>query len=340
VIKKICYVDYVCAGAASPDYLDDPEVNLIRVESGESKLSRLKILKTILHQIVDKAPDIVIMHDFERIYIIPFIRVYAPKTKIILDSHEAYLGQLFMSRKINFAYKFLLGILFMFSEMGLLPLCDFIFTADRYTKYRYNKLKKGKTEALYNFPDISRLPPQTRETADEPIKIIYSGGLFYERGLKEMIEIASKCKNMELYLAGRTFTAHEERYLQDSLAKYTNIIYMNYLPYQELLKKLAECDIGIGMLKLNRKFKHNIMVKQFDYMCAGLPVIARRGLVSFVKDGYNGFNADNAEEVLRILESTPRRDWKVMGENGRKLVEKYFNWEREASKLKRIIESV
>jgi glycosyltransferase involved in cell wall biosynthesis len=86
--------------------------------------------------------------------------------------------------------------------------------------------------------------------------------------------------------------------------------------------------------------------KMFEYMSAGIPVIASNfPLWKEIIEGNNcGICVDplNANEIANAINSIMDNpdQAKLMGENGRRAVEEKYNWEHEAKKLLKIYEGL
>jgi len=113
-----------------------------------------------------------------------------------------------------------------------------------------------------------------------------------------------------------------------------NIIFTGWIPHKEVPKYIAASDVG--MMPLRATLNHNcyLSFKLFEYWGVGKPVIISRlkALSRIVKDRDNGLivepenEKELADAIISILEN--KEQSRVMGRNGRKLVEKEFNWER------------
>ena len=84
----------------------------------------------------------------------------------------------------------------------------------------------------------------------------------------------------------------------------------------------------------------------FEYMSAGLPVIASnfpkwKNIINETNCGIC-VNPENPDEIAKAIEfiMTHPKKAKEMGQNGRKLIEKKYNWSIEEKKLNIIYSSL
>ncbi len=322
---------------APKNKISDIPFNKIHIKTSEHKLSRVKGLVDIFRIIKRDKPDIVILHDFELIFIVPFLRLFVPSVKIIYDMHEDYPHQVIISPKINRFISYWMGFVFLMMEFFILRFLDYLFVADGYLYKKFYNVVKGRIESLYNFPSRKHVLKTRKEKKD---CFVYSGGLTFERGLKEMTELAKRLPDKEFYFIGRTFVKEEEEYINSVVKNVKNIKLLGYLPYEEALRIIEMCRYGLVLLHPNEKFKRNISVKQFDYMSKGVIPFIKKGLVSFVKDGWNGFNVDDIEDIISIIKNIDEVKIENMSENCVNTIKNMCNWEREEMKLIKVMKDI
>jgi len=119
-----------------------------------------------------------------------------------------------------------------------------------------------------------------------------------------------------------------------------NVIFKKIVPYQGLSRYLASCDIGFLLYRgihFQRLGNYFSPLKLYDYLACGLPVVVsdsgpQSGGV--VKKFNCGILVDDSYEsiinaIIQLAEAPEKR--KQLGENGRRAIESYYNWERAAS---------
>lgn len=195
----------------------------------------------------------------------------------------------------------------------------------------------SKVTLIRNFPRAdsfgTNVPLQQRQGG-----LVYVGLLSKPRGVAEMLEgyrLASQKVNVRFILGGKFAPASLEAEL---LPKYS-VDYRAWLSYDEMVKTLYDASIGIIVPHPIDRYKTNYPVKLFEYMAAGLPVIASREgeSAAFVREGDCGILVDPlshteiAEAIVKFV--TDRTVSEAMGNRGRKLILSKYNWESESTKL-------
>ena len=307
------------------------EVKIVPLKGGESKLSRLRLIASIVKILIKERGAVIIFHDFELLYAILMLRMFNNGNTYIFDMHEDYPSQILLTKKINAYLKPIIYVFLMISEILMLPMFDWLFTADDFLKNKYKNLMKNRITTLFNFPNFRQVSRNSQSSKN--LSLAYAGGLYFERGLKELVSLASKLRENEMHLFGRTFTKEEDLFLKKALEDNSNIRYHGYTSYSDLLEILPSIDIGLVLMNANKKFRRNISVKQFDYMLCGMPVIIKSGLVSFVKDNENGFNVSGADEAAERIINMKRDDLKRMSLNNMSRIREKYNWNNESLKM-------
>lgn len=91
-------------------------------------------------------------------------------------------------------------------------------------------------------------------------------------------------------------------------------------------------------------YVESLPVKLFEYMAAGLPVIASNFPLwkEIVEGNECGLTVDplNPKEIAETIEYLVKHpeERKRMGENGKRAVKEKYNWEQEAKKLLAVYE--
>lgn len=315
---------------------DDASIRVTGISANESKFSRILYLWALMKRIIDKKPPIIIFFDFEILFIIPAIRIFSPSTRILYDYHEDFISMVMHSKKFILPARFILALFFLIIDIIIMPLCTGITVSDRYLYRRSCKINK-RVQLIYNFPVYRHI--EAKKHTGAVLEFVYAGGLFHERALAEMIEYFGQSKHT-LTLIGRTFTEAENVYLMKALDKYTNIRHIEHMEYDTLLYHLHNYDFGLVYMKLNSKFRRNISVKQFDYMMAGVPVFIRKGHVSFIRDGYNGYNIDCLDDIDSITSQLNENDIYAMRLNCQQSIYRHYHWESEEIKLLDIVKHI
>ena len=194
-----------------------------------------------------------------------------------------------------------------------------------------------KVTLLRNFPIASSFQRE-KSYADRENNLVYVGLLSKPRGVIEMLEahrLASEKISVQFVVGGKFAPASLE---QELLPKY-KVQYQSWLAYDEMVEVLFSSKIGMIVPHPIERYKTNYPVKLFEYMAAGLPVIASREgeSASFVREANAGILVDplNVEEISQAIVSLQSDLFMAaeMGRRGRQLIFEKYNWESESKKL-------
>ena len=200
----------------------------------------------------------------------------------------------------------------------------------------------SKTVLVRNFPileefsNLQLIPQRERERA-----IAYIGVIAGIRGATQMInavEQASDAGELRLKFAGN-YSPPEVQIQLESLPGWRHVDSLGWLQREEIVRLLSEVRGGLVVLEPTRNYVDALPVKMFEYMAAGIPVIASDFPLwrEIVEESGCGLLVDPADpasiaEALRwILEHHDEAD--AMGELGRRSVTFEYNWSNEAKKL-------
>lgn len=207
-----------------------------------------------------------------------------------------------------------------------------------------------KTVTVQNFPTLDELmPSQTLDTAQEhPPLIVYVGGISTTRGIKEMVQAMSllpESQHVRLILAGLFQPPELEAELRQ-MPGWERVQFLGWQDHQRVAQLLSKAQIGLVILHPIINYLDSYPVKLFEYMAAGLPVIASNFPLwkEIVEGNECGLTVDplNPKEIAKTIEyllDNPDERRK-MGENGRRAVLEKYNWDNESKKLLALYERV
>lgn len=169
--------------------------------------------------------------------------------------------------------------------------------------------------------------------------VCYAGDLIEGRNIELLVQSAAKL-NGHLYLAGpisKQYRQMLETKYQDTYQ--VNWFYLGMLSRQEILDLYSESTIGLCLYKKERNTEQSLPNKIFEYMEAGLAVIASdfsmwREIIDgeecgICVDETSGRSICNAVNYLFEHSEIAIK----MGENGRRAVMRKYNWKGEEKKL-------
>ncbi len=196
---------------------------------------------------------------------------------------------------------------------------------------------KNKTVLIRNFPIVGSFNEGYNDYLNREKRLVHFGMLSEARGVLMMAKASAiamqRCKF--IFQLGGPFSPKE---LKNKIAEY-QIEYRPWVAFDEIVKIMLNSRAGIVVPQPIERYKTNYPVKLFEYMAAGLPVVASKygELATFVNEGRCGVLVDpeNEQEVADAIEFIFQNETaaKEMGERGRALVFLKYSWEKEAETL-------
>jgi len=313
----------------------------IGAKSG-GRISRMtNTVQKVFQKAVELNSDIYHMHDPE---LIPVgLKLKKIGKKVIFDAHEDTPKQLRNAPYLNAFLRASISRAFGIFEKYTLAKFDYIITATPYIRNKFLNINK-KSIDINNFPILEELGNDTpwSEKKDE---ICYVGGIAKIRGIKELIRAMEDVKNVKLNLAGKFV----EKDVEIEVKKYPGWSKVNELGFvgrNEISEILSRSKVGIVTLHPIINYQDALPVKMFEYMAAGIPVIASNIPLwqEIIKGANCGIYVDpmKSNEIADAINyiMIHQDEAQKMGANGKKAVMEKYNWGIEEAKLTKVYEEI
>ncbi|WP_169713647.1 glycosyltransferase family 4 protein [Paludifilum halophilum] len=256
---------------------------------------------------------------------------------VIYDAHEDLPRQIHTKPWIPGPLKGILSRVAHWAEKGMARRLSAVVTATESIADQFTSAPR--VEVVKNYPLPFEIP--AGEENDGTNRILYIGGISYLRGYREMIAMMDHLPEgleAELHLIGPLQHIDPDNRERDRLRR-KRIYLHGRIPFQEVQSWLARGKVGLVCLHPVDNYKESLPIKLFEYMAAGLPVVATdfplwRQIVVESGSGWmvNALDPrDIAEKVTGIL--TDDRLRRRMGENGCRAHRDVYNWWNEEKKL-------
>lgn len=320
-------------------------IDIVSVKKAANKIERLFLSSTrLLKKALEIDADIYQIHDPELLLL--GLQLKKKGKKVVFDSHEnweRYMEEIGwvpsivskqMSRVLSFFYR------------KNLYKYDAVFTVspnivDELRKYTKNVF------SLINYPVIKKNDSNysLEEYSTREKSLCYVGTVYKNSNQENIIQVISSIPNVSYTVIGY-FDAGYFKHLSESY-NFTKLTLIQAVSQEKLLKEILQNTIGLAILDYHKNTGGKIgsmgVNKIYDYMLAGIPVICSDVTLwkEFIIDKYNcgicvepGNNKAIKDAILYL--TTHIEEAYQMGQNGRNVVLKEFNWATQEKELLRV----
>jgi len=206
-----------------------------------------------------------------------------------------------------------------------------------------DRFPAGKTIVVRNYPRLDefsgnqvRIPYHERDQA-----VAYVGAISEERGIREMvdaIQLVAETRPVRMTIAGE-FSERDVKQAMQQRPGWLHVEHLGWCGRTEVQDVLNRTRIGLVTLHPTPSYLVSNPVKLYEYMAAGLPVIASdfpmwRQVVSQAECGLlvDPLNAQDIADAVNWLLDNPL-EAERMGRRGTQAVTQQLNWRQEARKL-------
>lgn len=272
-----------------------------------------------------------------------FLKIFTGK-KVIFDVHEHYPSRVAENYFPRLFRPFVESVVIVFFKI-LSNFTDVLIYAKKSVAADFPK--KKKSVFVLNYTPIKNRDLDTdiqKQKTNERITAVHLGLISRKRGWPEAVNALSRIKHdFILHIVGKFSDGSADDFSKkvEELGIKDKVICEGWMNYDDAFERLLAADIGLILFQPGIK-NHEFALphKLFDYMLAGLPVIApifAKEIAPIVENENCGVlvNTDDPLEISQAFEyliSNPEKRYE-MGQNGRAAVIREYNWEAEAEKL-------
>ena len=245
--------------------------------------------------------------------------------KIIFDMHEDTSGQILVRDWIPGYLKQITSFCYSFIEKKILKKVNLIFVPQEFMRKKF--LHINKTVVIQNYP-LNGFYPDIRPK-DEVENLLYVGSISFPRGIINMLNML-ELLNIHLKLVGAFADKNTEMVAKNHPA-WSKVDYMGTLPYDEVKKIYLGNHIGLIPFCNVGQYRHSHVIKVFEYMAYGLPIIMPdfgdwKSFNGVYKVGKNT-NTEDAYEFSQTVTEMLNENIISYSSNGRKHVKNEFLWD-------------
>lgn len=267
-----------------------------------------------------------------------FLAHLLKRIPVVYDSHEFY------TETPELTGRPFVQSIWEWIERLIFPHLKDIITVNESIAGLYQKKYGKKLHVVRNIPRrIHHIKTATRKELglpeDKHIVLLQGAGINVQRGAEEAIESMQYTADAVLLIIGGGDVIEQLKQLTSRLNLHDKVIFKPRLPYSELMMHTRLADVGITLDKdTNVNYRYSLPNKLFDYINAGIPVLASRlPEIARIVEGYGvGMIAEdhNPVNIARLINEmlsneVKRQQWK----ENLAIAASELNWENEEKTL-------
>lgn len=338
-IKECCsladagFEVHLVAPGAPDTIIKGVRVHGVNLTRGGRLLRMTSVVRAVYKKAKTINAEIYHFHDPE--LILAGLMLKAKGSKVIYDMHEDVPRQILDKQWIPKPFRKIISTSFALLQSFSLKFLDGVVLAESLYAERLPKSKKYWT--IRNYPISNELGKAEVDWSNKRRAVCYIGGLTEIRGVREMVEAIS-LTDIELLLGGK-IESDSLRQRLESMPGWRNVKYLGQLDRAGVASALENSMAGLVVLHPVQNYMVSEPTKMFEYMSAGIPVIASDFPVwrRVLDENQCGVCVDpmNPEAIAHAIQQLVNNPAKArhMGENGRRAIDKKYSWEKEKSKL-------
>lgn len=294
----------------------------------------LTIVKRVYSKAVALESDIYHLHDPE---LLPVgLKLKKQGKRVIFDAHEDIPLQIFNKTYLHPLSRHILSAVFARFEAYACRRFDGIITATPHIREKFLAINPNALD-INNYPVLEELGNAV-SYAEKGNRVCYVGYITEARGIKELVRAMERTGNCTLAVAGK----FQQRDVEEEVRKYPGwgkVDFLGFLDREGIKALLSDARAGVVTLHPTPNYLDALPVKMFEYMAAGIAVIASDFPLwrSIVDDAACGLCVDPKDpesiaDAINYLITHPG-EAEQMGANGKRAAQEKYNWNAEEHKL-------
>ncbi len=264
-----------------------------------------------------------------------FIISRLKKNKLVYDSHEYFIASVYKKTSQKIWKKL---------ENFLFPKLKNVITVNDSIKKVYAKKYNVPITVVRNVPYkfvSNKNIENINLPKDKKILIMQGIGLNENRGAEEaVLTMQFLPDEFILYFIGAGTILHKLKQMVKELNLFSKIIFIDTLPYRQMMEYTRQCFLGLIFEKINVTDHHLFALpnKFFDYIHAGIPVLSSKAIeIKPLIEKYNVGDCINsfepAEIASKIISISKNNELYNTWKRNTAAASEELNWENEETIL-------
>ncbi len=231
-------------------------------------------------------------------------------------------------------------------ERWIFPKLKHVFTVNDSIARIYSNEYNVPVKVIRNIPPLAnqlKLKPSTKQELGIPqykkIIVLQGAGINIDRGAEEAVEAMQYVNDAVLMIVGSGDVIGMLQEMVVAMKLQEKVLFVGKVPFEKLLQYTHHADLGLSLDKdTNINYKYSLPNKLFDYIHAGVPVLASSLVeIKQIIDEYKVGDCIQSHEPKHIAEKinsilineVQLMDWK----KNCKIAAEKLNWENEEKLL-------